>query len=566
MAEFFIDFAAGSASGAGTEADPWLLAPGQTGASSQPNYSIAAGSIYNIRNGTESNLSILVPANDLTYRGYGMAANVWAATLPVRGSPWLLNTVRKVRQAGTHEGMWRITITTNATKGINNGGNKSRVVIEDCHVTCPQYVSEGALPGSCFYGAGSTTTATDMTLRRCKATGGLYGYDGYLKNPTLEWFHSTDPGEEGVAILSQSSQTWNGGSPIDQAGNHNRLGSVDTMLGICIERPGRRPAPNGAGDGLELGAAQMIAGGPVHDSRMLARQDLDTIYVDLPADAPKQFLKCYDGTGGIRIRNFHFTGNGSNAGVLMAVVRGSISAKYGYVRNTFAGGLTAFRASAEWDTMPCMTTGSRINIEHVVHDTPNGVTGFFQWGGSGTTLGDIDGTVTLRNNVSIGANNAVSVLSYRGIYSAFEGSGGVLGANASMIVENNLVLAPGSAVPAVHLPTGGATNPSYVIRNNSFPPESGFDVGFVADGAPHTYTTLAAFQAAVTGASANMSKTAAETGVSLDNGFALTESSPLVAAGVHAGYRRDPRGTPLWMPPAIGLYEYVRPRPARTLP
>ncbi len=71
MAEYFVNNLIGSNSGAGTETDPWFTVPGLTGANA-----VTAGDIINVRNGTVNPGRLVLTANNLTYRGYGVASNV----------------------------------------------------------------------------------------------------------------------------------------------------------------------------------------------------------------------------------------------------------------------------------------------------------------------------------------------------------------------------------------------------------------------------------------------------------------------------------------------------------
>jgi hypothetical protein len=504
---WFVDPADGLTTNTGLSPDsPWRLIPGQTGASAQTGYGVVAGDTINVKNGTTTALQIVPPAANLTYRGYGVASNVLALTLPSPRNPMFTVTRRVVRELGAHEGMWSIVGCVSST--VIDTSTRSGVVFEDIDI-----VGNSNQTSRVVSFASSSQNTSGLVLRRFQISSAPQAaLSIYAKGCIVEWGRIVDP--VGDAILIGASVS-----------NSLKTGTRDVLRFLEIIEPG---VGGSVGDAVQtIPSSNQFEGG-------LAMSD---IYLR-KTNGVKQAMILSDGTGGISLDRFHFAGSpNSHCQIGVETLKGSIKISNGYVREGGAdNALVRFVTSSG----VAAGTGSLLQLRNVIHDAQQSA-GLFT-AASVTLAATADGAVEIDNCVSTAEN--VQGLSYSGAVSFHPGSLLTWGGNASCKVRNN-VLAAG-AEPAVLLPTGTANNAAWAVSANCCQ-GGAFQIG------ASSYPTVAAFQTAHSAATANIDAQPV-----LSPEFRPLPSSPLIGAGTHVRYTRDIERQQRPNPPSIGAYDVPR--------
>lgn len=510
MAEWFVDPANGLTTNNGTSANaPWKLIPGQTGASSQTGYSVTAGDTINVRNGTTSTLALALPANNLTYRGYGLASNKLTLTLPGQAGRKNVDTV--VREAGVHEGMWVLDAGTAAPFGFLDFSNRSGCTVEDVHVIAPNAsttVSIGA----------SNTTAIGATLRRARISGAAQtGIAAYTRSLLFEDVALNDIGDDGITI----------GASVN---NSYRANTNDVLRRICIERVGTNEVSN-LGDAIQTFAAS---------DKFESSLQISSLYVNKPSNV-KQAIVFTDVLGGFVLEDFLFeSAETGHAQILCSGLGGNATIRSGYIRNGCADN-AAIRISGTQG----MEVGTTLTVTGVIVNAPKNA-GFFTVGGS-ESASTIAGRIVISNCSISGVNE--QNFTFSGGISVHAGAFVTLAATASLLAVNNVLEAPGQ--PAFRLPVGGANDSRWVIKNNQSQNSPWGAIGATS------YTTLSDFQAAHSSATGNFNL----------NVPGYVDGQPVPATFANAGIytqgvmlangRLRPNNTP------IGAYMAVQPRAVR---
>lgn len=512
MAEYFVDPLNGSDTNSGLSAgEPWKKIPGQSGANA-----VAAGDIINVRNGTRSTGRLVLPANNLTYRGYGVASNRLVLTLPAGGKRKKQVTV--VRQSGQHEGMWTLDAAGDATSGYLAYFSRSGCVIEDCEVLAP--LAEIAVSIGT-----SGVTSIGAVLRRSKVVGSKGTGVAVSTRQTLIEDCSVEYVDDDAITFTAS------------AANGNRAGYTDVVRRVSIIEPGMDEVAF-LGD-----AIQTFANGTAYEGGLL----ISDLYVYKPSPV-KQAVVLTDGTGGITLERFLFeSGPNGHAQILFAGVKGRITVRRGWIAEGCKDN-AAFRLGNNGGV--AMATGSRVEIHGVVVEATEH-SGLFTAGAVDAAC-TADGRIEVHNCVLNGQN--VQALSYSAALSAHAGAALTWGANATVSFRNNAVMQTGNQ-PAIRLPTGGAGDARWQVYNNAI-----LDgVTAAAIGATE-YASASAFQAAHANSAGNLQNPDYRIEPTT---YRPLPGSPLIGAGVNVGPLLDKSGKRFARQPSIGAYEFVRSRSAR---
>jgi hypothetical protein len=472
-----------------SESTPWKLIPGQTGATSQTGYGVVAGDVINVRTGTTTSLQIVPPVSDLTFRGYGLADNVLHVTVP-RADPSKTQTVRVVRQAGTHEGMWTITGCTSST--CIDTSTRNGVTFEDVEI-----VGNSNQTSRVVAFAASSQNTSGLTLRRFKiSTAPQTAIVVFSKGSLIEWGVIDTPTEDGILYGASTA-------------NSNKASTTDTLRFVEFVEVG---GGGTVGDAVQtLPNAGVYAGGLV----------MFGIY-GVKSNAIKQMMLLSDATGGITLDRFHFAGTPtSHCQIGVETLRGTMTISNGYVKD---GGASNALVRFVTSSGVASATGSLLRLRNIHHDAVQSA-GLFT-AASVTLAATADGAVEIENCTSTAQNT--QGLSYSGAVSFAPGALLTWGANASCKVRNCLLAA--GAQPSMRLPAGTANNADWIVAGNCTPGGS-FTIGAAS------YADVAAFEAAHSAAVGNVNADPLIT----PDGRPLP-GSPLLTAGADLGYVRDIRG------------------------
>jgi hypothetical protein len=511
MAEYFVDPQDGSDANNGLSASaPWKKIPGQTGANA-----VLAGDTINVRTGTRSTGRLVLPADNLTYRGYGLASNKLMLTLPAGGR--YKRVVEVVRSRGVHEGMWTLDAAGDTTAGYLAYFSRSGCSVEDCEVLAP-LAEIGVTIGT------STVTSIGATLRRSKVTGSKSTGVAVATRQTL-----IEDCE--IGYVDDDALTFTAA-----AANGNRAGYTDVVRRVSIIEPGMDEVAF-LGD-----AIQTFANGTDYAGGLM----ITDLYVYKPSPV-KQAVVLTDGTGGITLERFLIeSGPNGQAQILLAGVKGRITIRRGWIAEGCKNN-PAIRLGNNGGV--AMATGSRLEVHGVVVDAAEH-NGLFTAGAVGAAC-TADGRIEIHNCVLNGRN--VQALSYSGALSAHAGAAITWGANAVVSFRNNLLLQTGTQ-PGIRLPVGGAGDARWQVFNNAI-----IDTATAAAIGSTEYATAAAFQSAHATSGGNLQ----QPDYALDDTHRPLPDSPLIGAGVFTGWALDNSGKRFRNPPTIGAFEYVRPRAER---
>lgn len=505
---WFVDPETGLTTNNGLSVDtPWKLIPGQTGATSQTGYGVVAGDVINIKNGTTASSGVIAfPANNLTYRGYGLAKNTLQLILPDPKDPSRVIHTTVVREAGVHEGMWKLVDSTLTGSGIGFT-TRSGCVLEDAYVECTNSASPISI-------GNSASTAVGATIRRCfiKNSASL-GIEVNSNQVTFEDLRLENISDDGIVLQATVA-------------NGYRAGYKDTLSRICIIEPGTDTVGS-TGDAIQITATT---------DRYESYTSITDLYVK-KSNPTKQAITFQDALAGVKISRFHFDSVPSGtAQILCSGLRGTAIIEKGYCNDGQVGNGFVRYAGSQGIT----STGELI-IQHNILDVLSH-NGLFYWGGS-TDAATIDGSVIIRNNYIKGINT--QRLSFSATVSCDSGALITLGAGCSWIVENNVFDVAGA--PIVRLPSGGANDARWVFRNNAVKAGGKYFIGTTE------YASIADFQTAHNAATNNF-----ESDFDVRADFKIRAGSDLIEAGRHSEYRTDFLGNQLWNPPSVGAIEYVR--------
>jgi hypothetical protein len=487
-----------------SESTPWKLIPGQTDASAQTGYGVVAGDTINIKNGTTTAAQIVLPANSLTYRGYGVAANVLELTLP-KGVGTVVRRV--VREAGAHEGMWRIDAAAISAQGPINYTTRTGCVIEDVHVDNAMATSVAIAIGT------SAQSQVGATLRRSKVSNSVKAISVFRPDTVIEDVLIDGCDDDGLTIGTTATQSLHDGRFL----RGRRLSLLNCG----------RDTVSAIGDAIQMTSTSTGWAGTL---------ELSDIYVYKPS-AVKQGIMLGLLNGVAKIERFYFDGVSAGSvqvGIAGTGASGALTVKHGVVRYNNQPDNAFVRLVGG-----ALAEGSTITVDNVLLVCGT-YAGLFHWGGGG---GTVAGKVYVRNCTAIGV--ADNGLSYRGAVSGQTTQ--TLDAAAELVCENNVFV--GASPVALRLPTGGLNDARWIFRNNSV--YGAANVGYVgADGFGTAYAAVAAFEAAHDAATDN-----------LDSDPQLTAThrpragSPLIGAGTHLGYTRDIDRKQRPNPPSIGAYD-----------
>lgn len=511
MNEWWVDPESGSLTNNGTSPEsPWRIIPGQTGANLQTGYSVSPGDTINVRNGTVSTQRLVIPFDNLTYRGYGTAHNKLKLKLPTRGGAEKYETT-VVRETGVHEGMWVLYGPSATDSGFLTYFTRSGCAVEDCHViapNCPTAISLGP----------SSSAAVGATLRRSRVSGAAgSGAVAYTRGLLIEDVAFEDIGEDGILLGAT-------------AANGFRANTRDVIRRICIERVGTDEV-SGVGDAIQTLASS---------DRFESSLHISQIYVYKPS-AVKQAFVFADVLGGLVLEDFLVeSSDEGQAQILFNGVGSTAIVRCG----TIIGGC-ANNAAVRLSGTQGIETGSLLLVTGIVVRAPRNA-GLFTIGGSESAC-TVNGRIVIANNSIDGQNE--QNLSFSAGISIHPGALVTLGASASLLAVNNIINCKGR--PAVRLPVGAANDSRWEIRSNQS--ENGT---FGAIGAT-SYATPADFEAAHAPAQGNMALP--------EGGYTagLPVPTSLAAAGAYVqGVRlQNGRMRPGYCP--VGAYQAVLPRGTR---
>jgi hypothetical protein len=492
MAEYWVDPANGSDANAGTLAAPWQRIPGQTGANA-----VVAGDIINVRNGTVSTLRLVLPANDLTYRGYGLADNVLYLTLPSVRNPAALERHRVVREPGVHEGMWTLNAAGNDTDGMLNYFTRTGCVIEDVAVVG----SDVALRPPVRIGT-TTQAQVGATLRRFLIQGSATIGMGVARPDTLiEWGKLDTIDGDAVTIVTTSTQGFH-------AGRWVRVQRCEM---------------------LDPGASEVLADGDAlqlnNSAGFEGVLEMLGCYVRKPSTV-KQAVMIANIKGRVTLRDNHFE---SESGSIAVGINGvAATGRVEVLRN-------AWRLRGEYVSLPLVrlvdpggiADGGRLVVDHNAAEV-GAAGGLFS---IGPTSGSVAGAIDVTNNTYRGGGN--TGLSWSATIGAYSATGG-LASTARIRIQNNVVDGPAPSairMASADLNTERVVVSGNIVRGTTF----AAGAGTVAGGT--NYATMADFAAAHSGATAN-----------LDGDPRLAPSgrplpgSPLLGSGIYKGCRPDITG------------------------
>ena len=517
MAEWWVDPDNGLETNAGTSASvPWKLIPGQTGATGQTGYAVTAGDTINVKNGSRSvGLRIIVPAHNLTYRGYGLAGNALDIPLPSGRSKTMRRVVREV---GTHEGMWTIDGDSLTSAGIVTINTANGTVFEDMDLVAPN-----ATTALGFGTSGNTNIGA--TLRRSRVREcGAQGLSAYGRQITIEDCVFQDIADDAIGIGASATNSY-------------RAGYKDTIRRVAFIRFGTNQV-SAIGDAVQT-----------YDSsdRFESSLEMEDIYCYKETPVKQSFVIA-DALGGFSLRRFLIEGPETAQGqILFSGLRGNAIVEQGLFVGACASN-PAFRVIPN-SAGSAMATGSVLTIQSVLLVASRHA-GFWNFA-SGLAASSVDGRVRVYNCYVVG--NAAQGLSYSAAVSCHPASIVTYGANAELLVRNCIVGAIGD--PAIRLPSGGENDARWKFQNNLFVASPTFVAG------ANTYSTLAAFEAAHNQATNNV---AADDPL-LDSSYRPTVNSPCVGAGVYVPGAKHFGGKAMnGGAPDIGAHRYYEPRSVAT--
>lgn len=515
MATYYVDPENGSDAADGlSESTPWKLIPGQTGANA-----VLAGDIINVKNGTTSRLRVIAPANNLTYRGYGKASNRLSFFISANATKQQRTVFR---EQGVHEGMWTLDGSDDpASVGVTGYFTfftRSGCVLEDCEIIAPK--AETTLSVGT-----NSSTAIGATIRRCKIVGSAStGITIYTRQVLLEDILILDTNDDAITIGASSS-------------NGSRIGYTDTMSRISIVNPGKDIAAF-LGDAIQT---------QPNGSEYLGKLNIFNLYIKKD-NGVKQAVVFNDGTGGILLSDFFFESSlEGHAQILLSGVKGKIIIENGRVLNGCAG--NAFVRLGVSSGI-ALDTGAEVQIKNCIVSAIQH-SGFFT-AGSVESAATLDGSIKIFNCLLEGENT--QAFSYSGAVSVNPASVLTIGANASLLCENNIFVQTGTP-PIFTLPSGDENSSKWQINNNAILTSS-----ICAKFGSSVYDTVSEFEAAHSNANDNLG----EVFFNFNTQKRILTPSLLNTAGKKSDNLQDQLGSSFRIPPSLGPFSYFATRTMRS--
>jgi len=526
MAEYFVDPENGDDSNDGLSAAfPWRLIPGQSGANAVTN-----GDTINVKNGTTTTGRVLLTHSTLTYRGYGVAANVLELELPVPSAPHRLRTVRVARQWGTHEGMWTIDARANDAVGAAiSTSTRANCVVEDVNILGPQVGTRDAVAA-----ASSADNVSGFTMRRFAIDGATQrGVAAYTKSVTLEYGRVHYTVDDNVGLMCSSNNGFRAGSTsnlryldLKDPNRANATAAVTGVLGDCIQTV------------MSVSSIKMYDALTISDVLMTKNT------------TGKQAMTLADADGGITVERFHIRGTGPGQ-IVHAQLTGTLRIRNGHVASTFGTSDNMF-IRYEGITTPsvayAMETGSNLLVSNITFDTDR-FPGLYHCTETAAAW-EMRGNIDFRNTTVMPVVND-SAFSFGATFAFWSSTSTVtFAAGFQFTADNCCIQATGK--PHVILPTGTGGDARWKFNNNNFSVAT-YNIGAT------TYADLAAFVAA----HSYMVATSEAAPLIDATSYQPRTGSPLISYGKHDQYRKDAGGQTFWNPPACGAHEYRRARTAR---
>lgn len=508
MATYYVDPENGLDSNDGlTTSTPWKLIPGQTGANT-----VVSTDVINVKNGTVSTGGrIQPPANNLTYRGYGVATNVLYLNLPGRDIR-MNKVVKVVRESGVHEGMWTLNAVGTGVSGIEIQNARTNISMSDFRILGETSGTVNALA----VGTSAATTSGGVTLSRFEIVGasnnGMVVY-----KPTIS-----------ASYFKISNVLGDGWNISATAANSYRSGITDSFTNFEIVNPNQNSSGDVLGDSGDAWQTFHDAGryeGKLTVSNWTARK----------TNAIKQaFLVC-DGLNGITIDRFRILGTPTSCNTaLVTCTRGNVRITNGYWQEgIYLNGVVRMRA-AETALAQLLYTGASLTISKNIVNAVN-VDNFFDAAETGSTL-EMDGTLNITHNTVVGNINGGTV--YSGFVSLVGGNT-TYGANFVLNCINNVFQGTGYGV---RLPTGTAGVARYNVDNNGFGTAQTFSIGATV------YASLTEFAAAHNAAVSNL------TAATLVKPT-LYPTTAVIELGQVTTEKTDASGRAFYTTPSIGALE-----------
>lgn len=480
-----------------SDSTPWKLIPGQTGASAQTGYGVVAGDTINVKNGTTSTLQLQPPANNLTYRGYGLASNVLSLVLPAK-DPTRTRVVRVVRERGAHEGMWTLNGAGLGTSALDVQNARTGVTIEDVQVLGDTSGSSNAVT----LGTSAAGTQSGITMRRFEIRGaGGKGFSCYKINPTLEWFKISGTVDDCWTIAATATNLY-------------RAGSVDTVRYFELVEPNVNASGVLVGDSGD-GWQTLHASGRFESALTVSDWTLTKTN-----DIKQGFLLC-DGIGGATVRRFNIRGTPtSQATGLLTCLRGNVTIEDGYWSEGCLNNAVVRLRSSETALAKLQATGTTLTLRRLVVNSPGGMNHLFDAAELTETL-EMDGALVIEDCTTVGP--VAGGLSY-GAVVPLQGGNTTYGTNFVLTMRENCFDSSGTQV---RLPSGTAGNANYAVARNRI---SG--VSYIG---ATSYASTSAFEAAHNAATGNI----AGDPLLKDGGIPGIGSPALTSGNRH---RRDIRG------------------------
>lgn len=468
-AEVWVDPVGGLDTNPGTLAQPWQRVPGQAGANAVSNQTI-----INVKNGVQNSFGALtVNANNLTYRGYGVAGNVLNLTLPDETDPSVLLTVPVVREPGVHEGMWILNMAGVATRCFDDPNTRFGLVLEDMNIIADPLIAQT----TCRMGNQSavTPTQTGVVMRRCRIYGsGEVGLVLAKKNNTIEECKVQYSVDDCVTLRTNTE-------------NNMMNGGLTTFERMEIRSPNKRPdgsTPGALGDCFQNLLSQ-------EDPRNETGLSFWQCYF-YKEDGAKQTMVFHDAWAGCAVETFNYDGpnNGRHMN-LYTRLRGPLMWRNGWVAaETSELAFARYTVNEQVSIPAAMTATASVTLEDVYCvEQKGGVIDIYDNGFAAT----FDGHLVVRGCSILG--NVSGTQDSDAAYSMDAGAG-VLAPTFNFRVLGCLANTGGTR-PATAMEAGTANDKRFTYLRNDFNDAAQFKIGTTF------YSTVAQFEAAHSGASNN---------------------------------------------------------------
>ncbi len=496
MAVHYVKSSGGSESNGGTsDSDAWLYPPGMTGSTHAGDVSF--GDEVAIANGSSYTGRRLIPIEGVSYYGYGLGGAQITIKKVVKGCAALAYDYEVARERGVHQGSWE----------LNAGSLGSAYVLR--YDNDDASVADVTIYGD-VYGTdrdtvllGDSRTVINATLRRaCVVNSAKIGVKAFALNPVIEEVQVLSASQDCMMISTESAGDYG-------IGGHLQINDIDLRNPNMDENGVYHTA---TGDLLQMLAV---------DGEWKRSAVVDGFY-GVKLDSPKQAANIHDCYGGYVLRNFHWVGDANSSMTIDGgSIRGRLLIEDGYLYEG-SGNFHFLRLNPQSGTnlTQILAATGHITLRRIVVNCPAGdFSGLLTLASANTPSGALDGTVIVESCVCVGAQAGQAIVK---LWTAsMQPTVGTLKA----IVRNNAFFMSGSQ-SHIDMPSGKAGNANYKISNNFFPSSSSFKIGST------TYSSVAAFEAAHSYATANDDAHTWEAMQFDEDSFKLGNGSPLLAAGI----------------------------------